>query len=138
MIKGGALSMKNKLILSGCLTIGICILGIGLVCQSSTPEAWKEFRQAVNNACWNQVKDSMMDPDISVDPLGSESFGIAIAHGVSKETHEEILRVTIYNKQTHKAETGFGFSEEDIGWLKRLLDENQKLKKELSELKAKK
>jgi len=130
--------MKNKLIISGCLTIVICIIGIGFICLASTPEAWLEFRQAVRNACLDQVKDTIVNPEISVDPLGSESFGIAIAHGVSKETNKEILRVTIYDKKIHAVETNFGFLPDDIHWWKNLLEENQKLKKELADLKAKK
>jgi len=79
---------------------------------ASTPEAWTEFRQDVGNACREKVKGLLTTPKFLIDPLGSESFGIAVAYGSSRHDSKPRTIICVYDKKTKRVEISQEFRAE--------------------------
>jgi hypothetical protein len=86
------------------LTIGICLMFKMNAADASSPEAWKQFRIDVKNACIAAVARSLKNVSASVDPYGSESFDLALLKGVSDT--KPVSRICVYNKRSRKVEVG--------------------------------
>jgi len=109
---------------------------IYMVSYASTPEAWKEFEQNVRRACEENVKNRLVNPDIVVDPY-PPSVGVAIAEGKAVHSKDDLMIICIYDKRTKKAEIGSELRMVDFPWYKKLLEENENLRKEVEELRFK-
>ena len=72
--------------------------------HASSPDAWEEFRAAVEESCLARLPEALGTPTIFVEPTGTESFGIAAIEGLSPESKSQITYVCIYDKQKKTAE----------------------------------
>jgi hypothetical protein len=77
---------------------------------ASSEDAWKAFRENVRNACGKAVAGRLKDAKIDVDPFGSESYGVAIARGVSTDAKAPRAIVCIYDKRSKAAEASGEFA----------------------------
>jgi hypothetical protein len=76
---------------------------------ASSEDAWKEFRANVDEGCRKAVADRLDKPTITVDPFGSDSYGVAIANGVSRDAKTPRAIVYIFHKRTKAVETSGEF-----------------------------
>jgi hypothetical protein len=74
--------------------------------RSATPEAWNEFQQAVAAACLAKAEPLFETAEATVDPFGSESFGLALIQGKARGADAEIAAICVYDKVTREAEIG--------------------------------
>lgn len=74
--------------------------------NASSPDAWKEFNAEVEQKCADAAKDMFRKPQVAVDPVGSENFGLAIVYGRSKEVKGRAAVVCVVNKKTGVTELG--------------------------------
>lgn len=82
---------------------------------ASSPEAWEEFRNDVQEKCLLATlfyAQSMEPVGQLVDPFGSESYGFSIIQMQDKQTQELSLIVCAYDKITMKAEISAPFTGE--------------------------
>jgi hypothetical protein len=71
---------------------------------ASSEDAWKEFRANVQKGCEAAVGDRLVKPAYTVDPFGTESYGVAIARGPSKFDKSPHVIVCVFDKKTLKTE----------------------------------
>jgi hypothetical protein len=72
---------------------------------ASSDDAWKTFRENVQTSCAKAVAGRLKDAKIDVDPFGSESYGVAIARGVSADAKAPRAIVCIFDKRSKAVET---------------------------------
>lgn len=76
---------------------------------ASSEDAWKEFRENVRNGCARAVAQRLRDAKIDVDPFGSDSYGVAIARGVSTDAKAPRAIVCVYDKRSKAVEASGEF-----------------------------
>jgi hypothetical protein len=76
---------------------------------ASSEDAWREFRANVEAGCRKAVADRLDKPAIAVDPFGSDSYGVAIATGASRDAKAPRAIVCIFHKRTKAVETSGEF-----------------------------
>ena len=74
--------------------------------QASSPDAWKQFNAEVEQKCADAARDMFRKPQVAVDPIGSESFGLAIVYGRSREVKGRAAVVCVVNKKNGTVELG--------------------------------
>jgi hypothetical protein len=74
--------------------------------QASSPDAWKQFNAEVEQKCADAAQGMFRKPQVAVDPIGSESFGLAIVYGRSKEVKGRAAVICIVNKKNGTVELG--------------------------------
>ena len=87
--------------------IALAVLTLPLaapLAHASSPDAWEEFRAAVEKSCLASLPEALGTPTVFVEPTGSESFGIAAVEGLSPESKSQITYVCIYDKQKKTVE----------------------------------
>jgi hypothetical protein len=84
------------------------------VANASSPDAWKEFNAQVEQKCAEAAQDMFRKPQVAVDPVGSETFGLAIVYGRSKEVKGRAAMICIVNKKTGVVELGTEMSNDLI------------------------
>lgn len=105
------------------------LAGSAFVVLASSPGAWKAFREDVREKCDVALRNVLINPDVTVDPFGASSSGIALGVGESKYSKEQFVIVCVYDKHTQKVELGSEIKLNDIAPYKKLLDENIQLRK---------
>lgn len=64
------------------------------------------FAQEVEQKCTDAVGDVFRRPMIAVDPSGTESYGVAIVYGRSKEIKGPAAVICVVDRKTGKVELG--------------------------------
>jgi hypothetical protein len=77
-----------------------------LPASAASPDAWNSFRKDVEAACRTAAAARMPEPQVVVDPFGSESYGLAFLRGLSPEDGATQSLVCIYDKKARTAEIG--------------------------------
>lgn len=95
--------MRSAILLAAAAAATFSVAGAA---NASSPDAWKEFNAEVEQKCTDAAKDMFRKPQIAVDPVGSENFGLAVVYGRSKEVKGRATVVCIVNKKTGVTELG--------------------------------
>jgi hypothetical protein len=82
--------------------------------HASSPDAWKQFNAEVEQKCADAARDMFRKPQVAVDPIGSENFGLAIVYGRSKEVKGRAAVVCVVNKKNGAVELGTEMSNDLI------------------------
>ena len=93
----------KRFVIPAALGVVVHLAATGVACASS-PDAWDAFRADVRKKCLAAAKGWMIDVDIRVDPVGSDSYGFAALKGKDKFTGGAATRLCIYGKRSKKAE----------------------------------
>ena len=89
-------------------------LSIGGAAHASSPDAWKQFNAEIEKKCAEAAGDMFRKPQVAVDPVGSENFGLAIVYGRSKEVKGRAAAICVVNKKTGVVELGTEMSSDLI------------------------
>ena len=81
-------------------------LGATGIAHASSPDAWKEFNAEVEQKCSDAARDMFRKPQVAVDPVGSESFGLAIVYGRSKEVKGRAAIICVVDKKSGELQLG--------------------------------
>lgn len=73
---------------------------------ASSPDAWVEMRKSVEAACLKAAAPLLPKATASVDPFGSESYGLAVLTGTPKGGTRPAMVVCVYDKRSGTAEVG--------------------------------
>jgi hypothetical protein len=74
---------------------------------AASDDAWEAFRKDVTDKCLAAAADLFVDPAATVDPFGSESYGLALIRGKAKGAEAtEIAAICVYDKKTKAVEIG--------------------------------
>lgn len=71
---------------------------------ASSDDAWEEFRKEVSTKMESAIAGTFASHSLFVEPFGSESYGLAIASGVSAGGKEPLTVFGIYRKETKTLE----------------------------------
>ena len=82
----------------------IASLAFATAARASGDEAWAQFRKDVSTKCLKAAGVNLTKPTITVDPYGSDSFGLAIVTGKSGGFTESYICVV--DKKTGAIELG--------------------------------
>lgn len=82
--------------------------------QASSPDAWKQFNAEVEQKCADAAQEMFRKPQVAVDPVGSENFGLAVVFGRAKEVKGRAAVICIVNKKTGVVELGTEMSNDII------------------------
>ncbi|MGV3548805.1 hypothetical protein [Rhizobium sp.] len=82
--------------------------------QASSPDAWKEFNAEVEKKCTDAAKDLFRKPQVAVDPVGSEKFGLAVVFGRVKQGKGRAAAICVVDKKTGVVEIGTEMSNDII------------------------
>lgn len=94
--------MKLRDVIAGSVLAGTLAAATPLL--ASSDDAWKEFRANVQKGCQAAVGDRLVKPTYTVDPFGTESYGVAVARGPSKYDKAPQVIVCVFDKKTQKTE----------------------------------
>jgi hypothetical protein len=86
----------------------------GSAALAASPDAWKQFNAEVEQKCAEAADDMFRKPQVAVDPVGSENFGLAIVYGRSKEVKGRAAVICVVNKKTGVIELGTEMSNDLI------------------------
>lgn len=89
-------------------------LTFGASAQASSPDAWKQFNAEVEQKCADAAKDMFRKPQVAVDPVGSESFGLAVVFGKAKAVKGRAAVICVVDKKTGVVEIGTEMSNDII------------------------
>ncbi len=89
------------------IVFAVC-LGLSSNAFASSLDAWDAFKAKVTSACEKAAPHlrDLRDYHITVDPHGSESYGMAVIRGTSESSEDAVMCVCVYDKKTGKAEIG--------------------------------
>lgn len=74
--------------------------------EAASPDAWAAFRRDVEASCRAAGSGLIESPTVTVDPFGSESYGLAVLTGKAVDDGSDHSLVCIFDKATRKAEIG--------------------------------
>ncbi|CAN7258320.1 hypothetical protein [Rhizobium sp. LjRoot254] len=103
--------MRSGLVLFAATLAGI---SVPTFAQASSPDAWKEFNAQVEQKCAEAAADMFRKPQVAVDPVGSENFGLAIVFGRSKDVKGRAAVICVVNKKTGVLELGTEMSNDIV------------------------
>ena len=92
----------------------VAVLSAGAGAQASSPDAWKKFNAEVEQKCAEAAQDMFRKPQVAVDPVGSDTFGLAIVYGRSQEVKGRAAVICVVNKKTGAVELGTEMSNDLI------------------------
>jgi hypothetical protein len=72
--------------------------------SASSPDAWDEFRQEVQQKCAALAEGRIEQPRIVVDPFGTESYGVAILTGKAVGAETVVSSICVFDKKSQAAE----------------------------------
>jgi hypothetical protein len=94
--------MKRTILTAAAVALASCTSA----CAASD-DAWEAFRKDVADKCQAAATDLFVDPVATVDPFGSESYGLALIRGKAKGAETtEIAAICVYDKKTKAVEIG--------------------------------
>ena len=73
---------------------------------ASSEEAWDQFAKDVQQKCGDATADIFRKPRVAVDPTGTQTYGVAIVYGRSKEEKGPAAVICVMDKKTGKVEIG--------------------------------
>ena len=73
---------------------------------ASSDQAWSQFAKDVEQKCTDASAEIFRRPQVVVDPTGTETYGVAIVFGRSKEAKGRAAVVCVVDKKTGKVELG--------------------------------
>lgn len=71
--------------------------------NAANDPSWDKFRTSVAAACTNAAKTTLGETVASVDPFGTDSYGLAIVRSVPQPN---LAMICVYNKTTGTVELG--------------------------------
>lgn len=84
--------------------LAITLGGVSLATAASD-DAWAEFAKEVEDACLTATKGVFTEPTATVDPFGSESYGLALVSGAFPSGGEGAI-ICVFDKQAKTVEIG--------------------------------
>ena len=96
------------------LSAAAAAIAIPAAARASSPDAWKEFNAQVEQKCAEAADSLFRKPQVAVDPVGSEKFGLAIVYGRSKEVKGRAAVICVVDKKTGVVEIGTELSSDLI------------------------
>ncbi|WP_363350081.1 hypothetical protein [Methylocystis echinoides] len=94
---------------TGLLVLLLLPLSSTLV-RAASDDAWRDFRIDVEKSCEKAVAGRLDHATIHVDPFGSETYGVALARGLSRDAKAPRVIVCIYDKRSKRAEASGEFA----------------------------
>lgn len=97
------------------ITVFMFCFGLSINCIASSFDAYEEFREEMRISCEKAAPEETLnlhDYSITIDPYGSESYGMAILRGKTS-TEDNVFYICVYDKKTKKAELGSEMRESD-------------------------
>lgn len=80
--------------------------GATTAATAATDDAWEAFRADVAAQCLAAAGELFETAKATVDPFGSESFGLALVRGKAKGADAEIAAICVYDKEARTVEIG--------------------------------
>jgi len=81
---------------------------------AQTNTAPDQFAKDVEQKCTEAVGDVFRKPMVAVDPSGTESYGVAIVYGRSKELKGPAAVICVLDRKTGKVEIGTPLGKEVV------------------------
>lgn len=103
--------MKSAILLAATVAAAI---SAGATAEASSPDAWKQFNAEVEQKCADAAQDIFRKPQVAVDPVGSENFGLALVYGKSQAVKGRAAVICVVNKKTGVAEIGTEMSNDIV------------------------
>jgi hypothetical protein len=75
-------------------------------CVASSDDAWETFRKDVAAQCLKAAEAQFASATATVDPFGSESYGLALIRGKAKGAASTIAAICVYDKKAKTVEIG--------------------------------
>jgi hypothetical protein len=94
-------------------TIALALMLPGTAFASSDA-AWSQFAKDVEQKCTAASGEIFRKPMVAVDPTGTESYGVAIVYGRSKEAKGPAAVICVMDKKTGKVEIGTELGKEVV------------------------
>lgn len=79
---------------------------------ASSEDAWAGLRMQVAAACQKLALDRIEMPVVTVDPFGSENYGLALVRGKAKGAEAHITSICVFDKKSRTVELGSELTEE--------------------------
>jgi hypothetical protein len=96
------------------LAVTTAVALVAAAAEASSPDAWKKFNAEVEQKCADAAQDIFKKPQVAVDPVGSENFGLAIVYGRAQEVKGRAAVICVVNKRTGVVELGTEMSNDLI------------------------
>jgi hypothetical protein len=101
---GGDLSMPSRTILRLAAAV---VVTLPIAASASSPDAWAAFNEEVKTKCASAAKAEFSHVEVAVDPISSETYGMALVYGRLKgETKANGSALCVMDKTSGKVEVG--------------------------------
>lgn len=87
------------------ITVAVALTMPGLA-MASSDAAWSQFAKDVEKKCTEATADIFRRSQVAVDQTGTQSYGVAIVYGRSKEAKGPAAVICVMDKKTGKVEIG--------------------------------
>lgn len=94
------------MILARSTLAALALLALGGAAPASSDDAWEAFRADVETQCLAAAEPMFETATATVDPFGSESYGLALVRGTARGADAEIMAICVYDKQAKTVEIG--------------------------------
>ena len=86
--------------------VGLVTAIAAVPAMAASDDAWEAFRTDVETKCLAAAEPLFATAAATVDPFGSESYGLALITGTAKGADAEISAICVYDKQAKTVEIG--------------------------------
>lgn len=107
--------IRNKIRLLALMGFGSAFLALASGAEASSDDAWKTFAADVLAKCKKAAAGSIENAKVTVDPFGSEHYGMAVLTGKPKGAKGLISHICVYDKKTKAAEIGSELDAKTLG-----------------------
>ena len=88
------------------VALALALACLGGPAMASSSDAWEALRASVRAKCLAAAGPHLKRIRISVDPFGSESYGLALVTGFESGAGAPSRRICVVGKRSGKAELG--------------------------------
>jgi len=96
------------------LLTAAALLSLVGAAHASSDDAWKQFAADVEAKC-KKAAVAIEKPSATVDPFGSEHYGLAVLTGKPKGAKGLIAQICVYDKQKKTVEIGGELDTKKLG-----------------------
>lgn len=95
--------------------IALITLAAASPALASSDDAWAEFAATVKEKCLAAATDSLENPEVVVDPFGTESYGVAVLTGKPRGAEGTVTHFCVMDKKSQAVELGSELGADVIG-----------------------
>ncbi len=97
---------RSIIVIAAAIVAIVAVVVLVQRARAASDDAWAEFRQDVETKCLEAARPMFETAGATVDPFGSESYGLALIEGKAVGADAQIASICVYDKREKTVEIG--------------------------------